>query len=68
MSLTIDDRKTIGDLQYEINTNKIELANLKYNVERNSDFWEWYENEYQETQNELWDKFEAWEDKQDGKN
>ena len=52
------------ELQWIINTNKEELERLRYCSQRQQDFWEWYENTYDETNNELWDKFEKWEDSQ----
>ena len=49
------------NLQYIINTNVTQMAELKWFVERQQDFWEWYENTYQVTRDELWDKFEQYE-------
>jgi hypothetical protein len=52
------------DLNWIINTNQRELENLRYYSQRQQDFWEWYEDTYDETNNELWDKFIKWEDEQ----
>ena len=52
------------ELQWIINTNKEELERLRYYSQRQQDFWEWYENTHDETNNELWDEFEKWEDSQ----
>ena len=52
------------ELQWIINTNKEELEKLRYYSQRQQDFWEWYENTHDETNNELWDEFEKWEDSQ----
>jgi hypothetical protein len=52
------------ELQWIINTNKKEIDRLRYYVERQQDFWEWYENTYDQTNNELWNEFEKWEDSQ----
>lgn len=53
-----------AELQYVINTNQEELKRLKYYYHRQADFWEWYENTHDETNEELWDEFEKWEDSQ----
>lgn len=39
-----------------------ELENLRYWKQRYADFWEWFEMEYDESEDEVWKKFEAWED------
>lgn len=52
------------ELQWIINTNKEELERLRYYSQRQQDFWEWYENTHDETNNELWDEFEKWEESQ----
>jgi hypothetical protein len=52
------------ELQWIINTNKEELEKLRYYSQRQQDFWEWFENTHDETNNELWDEFEKWEDSQ----
>ena len=54
------------ELQWEINANKVELERLRYYAERQSDFWEWYQNTYDKTNNELWDEFEKWKETQNG--
>jgi len=38
-----------------------ERDELKYRLARYDDFWEWFENEYGETEVEVWDKFEKHE-------
>jgi hypothetical protein len=50
------------ELQWIINTNKVELEHLRYYSQRQQDFWEWYEKTHNETNNELWDEFEKWEE------
>ena len=52
------------ELQWQINTNQTELVRLRYYAERQADFWEWYESTHSETNNELWDEFEKWEENQ----
>ncbi len=47
--------------QWVINTNTEELGELKYRLARYDDFWEWYEDEYGETEVEVWNKFEKQE-------
>jgi len=53
------------ELQWIINTNKEELERLRYYAQRQQDFWEWYENTHDETNNELWDQFEKWEEEEE---
>jgi len=53
------------ELQWIINTNKEELDRLRYYTQRQQDFWEWYENTHDETNNELWDQFEKWEEEEE---
>lgn len=55
-------------MNFEIHTYKKEYEEAKYQLERYQDFWEWYEDNYGETRNELWDKFEKWEDEKKRKN
>lgn len=39
-----------------------ERDELKYRLARYDDFWEWFEDEYGETEVEVWNKFEKYED------
>lgn len=38
-----------------------------YLLERYQDFWEWYENKYEQTRDELWAEFEKFEEEHDKK-
>jgi hypothetical protein len=49
--------------QWAINTNQKELEDLRYFKQRYFDFWEWYEDKYGHTELELWEEFEAFENK-----
>lgn len=53
-----------------INAHQLDIAShlreerdeLKYRLARYDDFWEWFEDEYGETEKEVWKKFEVYED------
>lgn len=44
-----------------------EIEHLRYYYHRQSDFWEWLENEKGLNNKELFDEFEKWEDQQNTK-
>lgn len=61
MSVIYDD---VDPKQLDIASHlREERDSLKYRLARYDDFWEWFEDEYGETEKEVWDKFEEWEGK-----
>lgn len=55
----------INSSQLDIRSALVEERDeLKYRLARYDDFLVWFENEYGETEVEVWDKFEKYEDKQ----